>query len=359
MKKIVMYFYNKGNLGDDLFVNIINERYSNRLEFFSKKRASYSYPKDILNHKNGVIWLLLKIVSMIFNNNFELIYLLKRNDLLLYIGGSIFIENNESNNLSKWNREKIFYSKLKKPYYILGANFGPYIHEDFIKITESILSAAKDVCFRDSYSYNQFKHLDSVRYSSDIVLSMNPNKYKMPHQKKVLISVIDSYMNFDNSTASKYEEDIIKLSKKFIKKGYMIEYMSFCKYENDEKAIKRIVEKIDIHESNFVSTYNYRGNIKEALGKISECEIVVGTRFHSIILGMLFGKKILPIIYSNKTINFLKDINYIGPKYDIRDLNFDCESIELSEIKTHNISKQAIESKKQFNKLDLILERRE
>lgn len=42
---------------------------------------------------------------------------------------------------------------------------------------------------------------------------------------------------------------------------------------------------------------------------IKESEIIVGTRFHSIILGWLFNKPVLPIVYDNKTLQVLKDMN--------------------------------------------------
>ena len=44
-------------------------------------------------------------------------------------------------------------------------------------------------------------------------------------------------------------------------------------------------------------------DIEEALNIMGDCQIVIGTRFHANILGLLLGKTVIPIAYSDKTIN--------------------------------------------------------
>lgn len=85
------------------------------------------------------------------------------------------------------------------------------------------------------------------------------------------------------------------MTKKLINDGYKITYMSFCKAENDELAIEKILEKLDDKIKSDVETYYYRGNIRETLNVLNNANVIVGTRFHSIILGMLLNKR----CYSN------------------------------------------------------------
>ena len=50
--------------------------------------------------------------------------------------------------------------------------------------------------------------------------------------------------------------------------------------------------------------------MKECMEAFEESEIVVGTRFHSIIIGELKEKKMIPIIYDQKTRHVLEDQGY-------------------------------------------------
>ena len=71
---------------------------------------------------------------------------------------------------------------------------------------------------------------------------------------------------------------------------------------NDEKAKK----------------YFYRGNIEEALALINSADVVVGSRFHANILGIVYDKVVIPLAYSDKTIDALTDISFNGRIYDLR-----------------------------------------
>lgn len=48
----------------------------------------------------------------------------------------------------------------------------------------------------------------------------------------------------------------------------------------------------------------------EVLRELAASEIVVGTRFHATILGLVAGARVLPIMYSDKTKHVLEDIHF-------------------------------------------------
>ena len=90
---------------------------------------------------------------------------------------------------------------------------------------------------------------------------------------------------------------------------------------------------------------------------MGDCQIVVGSRFHANILGLVLNKTIIPIAYSDKTINVLKDINFKGPILDIRDLeqfNFDFPTEEELNYKL-DISEQRKNAELHFKELDKVL----
>ncbi len=345
MKVFLKAYINK-NLGDDIFIDMVSKRYPNtnflidgNACYFNNNNLTF-YNKNILKK---IIGKLLYYISF-KRVNYETLMSLKC-DLSILIGGSMFIEN-KSENLPI----------LKKPLFIIGSNFGPYNSSEYIEKSKKIFSRAADVCFRDKKSYNLFKELPNVRYSTDIVFSYKNPNIKVKNNKQVIFSVIDcdfKEKELGKNYREKYENTILSLINFFQKKRYKIVLMSFCKAQGDEEAIKRIKEKC---KSN-VSCYFYDGNIEEAINVIAGSSIVVGTRFHANILGMLYGKTILPIAYSEKTINILKDMKYKGKILDVRNLDdFDISSLTDDDLNYKiDISKQVKLAESHFKNIDKLL----
>ena len=160
------------------------------------------------------------------------------------------------------------------------------------------------------------------------------------------------------------------MTKRLIDNGYKITYMSFCKNENDELAIEEILNELNENvnqnsakENNlrdFIETYYYRGNIKEALEVLNNSDIIVGTRFHATILGLLLNKTVIPIIYSDKTKHVLEDLNFKGKTVDIRELdNYNIEELFEKENMDYklNVEKIRKEAELQFKELDKVLKK--
>ena len=160
------------------------------------------------------------------------------------------------------------------------------------------------------------------------------------------------------------------MTKRLIDSEYKITYMSFCKNENDELAIEEILNKLNENvnqnsakENNFrdfIETYYYRGNIKEALEVLNNSDIIVGTRFHATILGLLLNKTVIPIIYSDKTKHVLEDLNFKGKTVDIRELeNYNIEELFEKENMDYklNVEKIRKEAELQFKELDKVLKK--
>ena len=349
MKKVFLDMYLKKNLGDDLFLKIFAERYNNCKFTVYQKKDLYS---SIINNKNVIYKAtffnrLLNLLGNKFNlKKFIAGYrLAKHSDFKILLGGSLFIEQKHS-----INKEEIIHNYLgiKKPYFILGSNFGPYNSNEFYETYKEVFKNAKDVCFREKYSYD----LKNVRYNSYIVFSMNCDKYKKENNNTVVISII----NLENRNKLKdylkrYEEYIINLTSSFVEKGKKVIFMSFCAFERDELAINRIYDNLDSNIKESVSKYFYDGNIDETLNIIAKSDTVVGTRFHATILGILFEKKVLPIIYSDKTLNVLNDMNFDGKIVKMNELE---ETIDVNSIAKYSgdLSKLIESSNKQFEILD-------
>ena len=144
-----------------------------------------------------------------------------------------------------------------------------------------------------------------------------------------------------------------------MKKEYEVMLMSFCKMEHDEEEIQNILNKLDEEHRKKVETYCYNGNIEEAMNVLADSQVIVGGRFHANILGLLLRKSIIPVLYSDKTLNVLKDMNIDAPVIDIRNLkDFDISSITDADLnKVYNVEKEKIDAQRHFEKLDIELGR--
>lgn len=352
-KKILISAYCEYNLGDDLFLKILFERYKNVDWYILTNHSDYS--KVFSKYTN------VKIKKVINSNRFYKVNSFICNyssfDAFIHIGGSLFIQS-EYWKLQYKERKYIVekFNKMNKPVFILGANFGPYFEEEYVNKYKKILSKYEDVCFRDKYSYDLFKDLDNVRLSPDIVYQLGNYYPNADTREKIVgISIMDIEKKDDlKKYAKEYDELIKNIINKFISLGYSINLLSFCKKQGDLDTAISIKCEIDKKYPNKVSIVSYEGDIDLFIEQFKSLDMVVGTRFHSVILGYVFNKPVLPIIYSKKTYNAIKDVNLDDVYIDIKDIklsNLDeiIKNMQLNKLKNRSIFQ---DSEKQFEKLD-------
>lgn len=144
----------------------------------------------------------------------------------------------------------------------------------------------------------------------------------------------------------------------YIQDGYEIELLSFCCMEGDEEAIKELIEKLDPEEKKKVGASGYKGNLDECIQKIAESEIVIATRFHAVILGWLFGKKVFPIIYNQKTKKVLNDmkVSFCMTMEEIGHMDINKVIQQIKESKEISLDKTVKMAEKHFVVLDKILQ---
>lgn len=356
MKKVYIEAYLFKNLGDDLFVKILTDRYKN-VQFYAQTREYYNkltFNKNLKIYANLGVGIINKFFEKFFKEyNFIGRKLKNKCDYMVSIGGSIFMEKKD---FSKVEKQFSLYDN-SKPTYILGANFGPYKTKNYKSYIENILKNMKDVSFRDQKSYQEFNDLKNVRVNSDIVFALDTSKIKIEKNKNVIISVIDCNLKNLSSKKEAYENMILKLINKFVNNGYTVTLMSFCKAQGDEKIINSLYKKCDATTKKYVKKFFYKGDINNTLKEIASSQVVVGSRFHANIIGLLFKKDIIPIAYSDKTINVLKDLEFHGEVIDIRTIEeFDVDRLNINALDSKiDLDKQVKSANNQFSKLDAAL----
>lgn len=360
MKNVMIYAYTNYNFGDDLFIKILCDRYPNcvfKLYTYSKYREVFKKNKNLHIYSNSNV--IFKIINRIGNKfekpNLSENIIAKNCDLCIYIGGSLFIQGKDN-----WidNYKYLKSRKIKNvPFYLVGANFGPYKDLEYYEKFKSLFETYDDVCFREAYSYNIFKDLKNVRKASDIVFS-----YNILHKKKSQKSISISVINLDNrSILKKYKKQYIKMIEEiciyYIDKYYSVNLVSFCEKEGDEIAINEIYNSLKKYQNN-IKKFFYKNDIKKIIDVFSKSEIIIASRFHAMIMGWVLDKKVMPIVYDEKMQNVINDLHFSGYYVRIDQIdNFDIDecSNSISYISKNKLKFAKKDAIKQFEKLDKIL----
>lgn len=355
----MIYSYANFNLGDDLFIKLLCERYPNtQFGLYAPKRYKSIF-KDldniVIHPRDSIFYAGLTAILKIFKINISIRKLIAmKYDAVVHIGGSIFMQSPGWEKRIK-HRKKVY----NKPFFLLGANFGPFTDEKYYRKYKEIIKEYTDVCFRDQQSYEMFKDLGNVRVSSDIIFQLENDNEGFPQKKTVLISVImpskrEGYQGVDE----KYYEKIRDIAVNFIQKGYEIILMSFCEKEGDEEAVNTIYSLIPSKLQVNVKKHYYRENIDKTLNIIKVSSFIIATRFHSMILGWVYNKPVYPIVYSEKMTNVMKNVGFNGGYVELKEinkLNQDEVVDSLLKNKLINISYFAKDAENHFIELDKYL----
>jgi colanic acid/amylovoran biosynthesis protein len=359
MKQIMIHAYTRFNFGDDLLVDTLCRRYPDTA-FILPAPTAYKrlfkhleniriQPNDRLLHR-GIRYLFrkLRLTNLYFR-------ILARNcDAVVHIGGSLFIQQaNWKKNIQTTKAMRI----KGKPFFLIGANFGPYSDDAFYQQHKNIFQTDTDICFREKHSYELFKELSNVRLADDIGFQM---KKVAPTQqdKAIVISVIKpSIRKHLSGYDGIYYQKIQEIAVYFIQRDYQVILLSFCDAEQDNEAIEHIMQGIPPAYSTHIHKHFYQTNIKETLQHIARSQFVVATRFHAMIAGWVLHKPVFPIIYSDKMSHVLEDVGFQGGSTDFAHLH----ELEAEQVFNQmgagpmDVSKQVNNAARQFCKLDQFL----
>lgn len=357
---VILYGVNSVNLGDDLFFKILFERYPS-VNFIMQ--APSVYREIFREHKNCTILTNDDINKLCLVRLFKFcklpesvaihLYLFFKYKIELYliIGGSLFMEGNSNmpQLLYKIKRLKLLIPNLKVA--ILGSNYGPARTDKWKSTVFDSLLVADDICFRDEYSYGLFSDLPTVRIANDIVMHSERLDYKTK-RKSVCINLrsVDKWPSLVSGKAQ-YLEQTRKIIDHFQKLGYSITLLSFCEKYGDEQILDQLY--LSLENKRNIDKYYYRGNIDEAISVIKNSEFMLATRFHAIVLGLIYKCRVIPISYSIKSENMLKTLHIWNPIFDYYSFcNSAVEDILSAVIDSYQIDAQ---KNRQFDYLDKFL----
>ena len=367
------------NLGDDLFVQTIAERYQkSEFEIFTSKKypvkfgdnVHFIFSEDEYNELVNEMRLYEELRKNKVRRKFLPVFfrpdhkkeraIAKHAEVNIYVIGSGFMEGGTR---GWWQKLEEWLYYKNKPY-LLGCNFGPFVSEKYKKQYEKLFAKASDICFRESYSYNIFKGLNNIRWESDIVFSYNgyiDESYYCNKKKYVVISVVNLDKDgANNSNKVTYYKFIYEIAEYFLKQEIRVVFVGFCKNQGDDVAIENVIHKISPKMLEKIDVINYpQKTISYILGVFKHAEAVFASRYHAGIIGLMYERKTYFLSYSNKTVNVLKDIDDKIKYIDINDkINIDINEFIFQYaycISPDRLRKIKESANRQFLKLDSVL----
>jgi colanic acid/amylovoran biosynthesis protein len=306
---ILVRAYLDNNLGDDLMIKLLVEKFPN-FNFFIYTNSSMikNTYKDYENVK------VRKVKDM--KNDLKMV------DAFVTIGGSIFQIKTFKQHLSRFLKIMFLLSLKfrKKKVVTLGANLGPFSNKISYKLVEWELRLNNLTTVRDINSkriIDSFRGNYNIHLADDIVYNLEWGKSL--HKEGLGISTYRSSAHDENNLEN--YSTLAALADNYIEKtGKKVTLFAFdSETENDVVSAHHIYNFS--RNKDKISIVPYLGNIKEFLDEFNKCEKIIAIRFHSAILSDILEIPFLPIIYSNKMTNFLDDNNYKGERIHLKSLN--------------------------------------
>ncbi|MBP3708237.1 MAG: polysaccharide pyruvyl transferase family protein [Clostridia bacterium] len=337
MKKIFVMAYARKNLGDDLFIKMLLDRYPMH-QFYMKVNNCIFLDELQKQYEN------LNVIQAPDTDDELYASDVNEYDAYVYVGGSIFMEGGKVYNLSE--RFHDFIKRCKennKPFCYISCNYGPYQTEEYFNLSRETFKNTTDICFRDKHSYNLFKDIKSVRYAPDFAFTY-PIKKQEKIPDSVGITIIDlSIRDYLCDKEQAYIDMIVNNINAYIKDGKKVYLYTFCSYESDERTLEMVLKRVN--NPNVVAI-RYNGDIESFIDTYSKMEYMICARFHAIILSLLANQKIHVMSYSKKIDRIIDDLELNLPNTLLTDISGDLivdlsNFEETSESKINDIKEKA------------------
>lgn len=372
-KNITVKGYLAHNLGDDLFMDTLFRRYPDvcftvvadgQYRFFEQRYGNVRLiPLGSVSAQQRLLRLKARLCGTSISEEICLLLRdIRRSHTLVMIGGSMYQQQRDE----RLQRQILF--ETRHLYrgalhaFVIGANFGPYWSEWYREEYQKIFTRyCDDVCFRDRWSGEQFLNTPKIRTASDVLFTFPMPKKR--REKQVFLSVCDLSLSGRPTALQKrtaeYEQWLVDISSGLCKRGYKIIFGAFCAAENDVAAIERVRNTL-VNRGIESECLIYSEDSAPIVNVIASSEIVVSTRFHATILGLVAGAKVLPVIYNVKTDNMLNDLDIDIPRVDLlkSDSNEWISDIDsIVALEPIDVDKQIADAQHQFDALDAFLGR--
>jgi colanic acid/amylovoran biosynthesis protein len=296
------------NVGDDLILWAIIKKLSEceGIEIYlnTPKESGYGFAGK------GV-----KTVALDYTSLNDAYNIIKGYDAIILAGGSLFKLNNFRITLHyiKVFLMLFFYKLCGKKLYLIGCNVGPITSKLGWIVVGLIFKIFNLVTVRDAFSYSKMKRFKkkNLYLAPDLAFlyAEDFKKYvrvRSPNALKLGVSVY----NLRSEIGPRFLGKMANFIDLFLESpGREVVLFAFSTgVEKDQDACYTLKQLCKHKES--IEICEYRGDFENFVSKLAECDVFIGIRFHSLILSLILNVPCLPISYSAKCENFLRDIGY-------------------------------------------------
>lgn len=318
--KVMLFAYLDNNIGDDLMLKLLSERFPSYIFYF------YTSNTVVINTLRQFNNFTLRCPS---NRKEDLDSV----DAILSIGGSIFNDLNTFRGKIARLKKFLFLLNAKRKRKLIatvGCNLGPYKDKLGWYLTVAELKLNSLITVRDDFSFqllscNNF--IQNYYLADDIVYGLQISN-TVENRSGLGISSFRSTHTGENNYQN--YQVLALIADEYIKKtNNSVKIFAFdSEIENDISAAFHIFNLIQNKKN--VEIIPYLGDIEGFVQKFSNCERHISIRFHSAILSDLMKIPFYPIAYSNKMEAFISEK---FPNFDLKTISsFNSEELNLSEI---------------------------
>jgi colanic acid/amylovoran biosynthesis protein len=154
-------------------------------------------------------------------------------------------------------------------------------------------------------------------------------------KNSVGISLVDLSLPVRGEEANKIDPKYLMMLKnnieKFIDEGKEVYLFSFCEHEGDLRTIDRILELMgDYYQArvNIVDYTGKSGDLYYFVKLYSRMEKTICTRFHSLVMSLVFKQELMVVSYSDKLNNLLDDLGY---DFDVVNIDSKIDKIVIND----------------------------
>ena len=349
MLKLAVIAYCAENLGDDLFLQLLSDRYPDcDISLVSVSEDSLGRLRDIRR---------LSCVDLAtFRSN------AKDYDALVVLGGSMFQQRRG------WLRSWVAYarrfriaSRAGVPIFVIGASFGPFSTARYPFAFRQLFRQCEWVSFRDAASASLFTGLSATRWYPDLAFGYDVSTIERPIVRPggpIGISVMEfgSGKHIEDYTLS-VSNLITALAGHRPVKIFSFQDTSAI---SDARAAEAALATVPPGIVQNVGIYRYRDlGIDGLLGEMATCSAVVSTRFHAMVTAAVLGKPVVSIGYHSKV---AATINALGLAIPVLEAGEISETSKILKLLAHSetsgpvdMSGLATLARQHFNGLDRLV----
>lgn len=360
-EEVLIYgWFGHENLGDELILKSIIDLIKQSKKDI-KINVMGSKPKNIeryhseLNIVSTYVDINIKsIMRTLKYNPFKVIRNLLLSDYLVIGSGGALSDWNPASTKTLFFLINFFAKVRKKPIIMLGVGAGPIIKEESKIKFKQVLEQVDYITLRDNESYQLLKSigLKNVHLTNDVVYELKEDLSKISmknnlERNNIGIVIAPLLLNSEEKKLN-YKNEIIKYIKKVKELGGNPTLIPF-QYEYDINLLDEIKESVEIE----ICTIG-KDNMWKIIDEFKKQDIIVGMRFHSVVLSIILNIPVIPIIYHEKVYSAVKEFELegiaqsIGDGSNWRESNIDADKMILD---TFNIINNIENEKDRIRKI--------